>query len=72
MGGSVPFFALKKYVGMFFMFGCAYFSFDVLKNYLKKEYSLSVFDGLSELELRQLEDFFMLSSLTVIYTLLMV
>lgn len=34
-----------------------YASFDVLKSYLKKEYSLSVFDGLSELELRQFEDF---------------
>ena len=39
------------------MFNFAYVSFGVLKSYLKKEYSLSVFDGLSELELRQFEDF---------------
>ena len=57
MGDSVPFCLEKKYVGMFFMLDFAYVSFDVLKSYLKKEYSLSVFDGLSELELRRLEDF---------------
>ena len=42
---------------MVFLFGLAYFSFGCLKEFLEKNYSLSVFDGLSSEEMEDLEDF---------------